>query len=216
MKQVNIYSVTTTFLIVISILFYGCDTGVEPDETRPVGLYGTIVDDIGNPISEVNVHYIFNPGMHLEIQSVLIQYSLPYTQVVTVKVYDIFDRLIVTLIDEVEQQPGAYAIHFNEPVTNGIYYFKVQKADTVESGKYFIYTEDITILEDRNPLLKSDEEGKFFVEPFAFGIGNTIMGVTISDSLSIVLTKTGYNTTVESFKLDTTQAVDREFIMKVQ
>ena len=212
----NIYSVTFTFLITISIIWYGCDTGVGPDDTRPVGLYGTIFDDTGNPISEVNIHYIFNPGTDLEIQSMLIPYSLPYPQVVTVKVYDIFDRLVATLIDEVEQQAGMYQIHFNEPVTNGIYYFEVQKGDTLETGKFFIRTEDINILEDRNPLLQSDEEGEFFAEPFVFGIGQTITGVTISDSLSIVFTKNGYNTTVESFKMDTTQAVDMEFIMNIQ
>jgi len=209
----NKYFIPFAILILIFVILHGCDTTTGPEDTRPVGLYGTVVDPNGNLISDVHLHYIFNPGTDLEIQNMLIPYSLPYTQNVTVKVYDIYDSLVATLIDQEEQQSGMYQVHFNDPVTNGIYYFEVQKGDTLESGTFFIRTEDITVLKGRTPLLQTDQAGEFHVEPFVFGIGETIMDMTISASISIVLTKSDHNTLVESFILDTTQAVDMEFTL---
>ncbi len=74
----------------------------------------------------------FNP-------STLIGYQLPVTSKVTLKVYDMLGREVVTLVNE-EQQPGVYEIDFKpesciKHPASGVYFYRLQTKDYIETKK---------------------------------------------------------------------------------
>ncbi len=66
-------------------LMVGCeDSGVSVDLPQP-GLYAHVVDASGNPLSGVDVHYVFYTTTNPVTLNETIQYSLATPQVVTIK-----------------------------------------------------------------------------------------------------------------------------------
>lgn len=184
---------------------------------RPNGLYGRIVDTGGLVVVDADVHYIFYTSFNPVVLSVGIQYGVTNPAVVTLTVFDAFGREVSRLIDGEQQLAGTYLALFDEPVTNGVYSYTIQIGDSLLSGSFFIRDDDITRLGQKPPLIKSDHGGQFFLSQSALGLGRTFSihpsTDTILDSLSIVLYKEGYTTLIESFRLDTTKAVDRGFTL---
>ena len=73
----------------------------------------------------------FNP-------STTITYSIPRSEFVTLKVYDITGREIETLIEKY-QSPGSYTVLFaNENLPDGIYLYQLQAGDRIETRKMII------------------------------------------------------------------------------
>ena len=73
----------------------------------------------------------FNP-------STTINYSLPKTSFVTIKVYDILGREISTLINS-EKLPGNYEIKFDGiNLSSGIYFYQMRAGDFVEVRKFVL------------------------------------------------------------------------------
>ena len=72
----------------------------------------------------------FNP-------STSIQYAISSTQFVTLKVYDLLGREVATLVNE-EKTAGSYNAQFtmnNVQLSSGIYFYKLQAGDFVETKK---------------------------------------------------------------------------------
>jgi len=70
----------------------------------------------------------FNP-------STIINYSIPKYGHVTIKVYDSLGRIVCTLINT-EKSAGNYSINFNTSgLASGIYFYKMQSGDFVETRK---------------------------------------------------------------------------------
>ena len=72
----------------------------------------------------------FNP-------STSIQYAISSTQFVTLKVYDLLGREVATLVNE-EKPAGSYNAQFtmnNVQLSSGIYFYKLQAGDFVETKK---------------------------------------------------------------------------------
>jgi hypothetical protein len=72
----------------------------------------------------------FNP-------STSIQYAISSTQFVTLKVYDLLGREVATLVNE-EKPAGSYNVEFrmqNLELSSGIYFYKLQAGDFVETKK---------------------------------------------------------------------------------
>jgi photosystem II stability/assembly factor-like uncharacterized protein len=72
----------------------------------------------------------FNP-------STIISYQLPIAGNVTLKVYDLLGREVATLVNE-EKPAGSYNAQFtinNVPLSSGIYFYKLQAGDFVETKK---------------------------------------------------------------------------------
>ena len=66
-----------------------------------------------------------------------IQYSISSTQFVTLKVYDLLGREVATLVNE-EKPAGVYNAQFtmnNVQLSSGIYFYKLQAGDFVETKK---------------------------------------------------------------------------------
>jgi hypothetical protein len=70
----------------------------------------------------------FNPAT-------VINYQLPSNNHVTLKVYDLLGKEVVTLINQ-EQQAGKYSVQMNgEKLSSGIYFYKLQAGNFVEVKK---------------------------------------------------------------------------------
>ncbi len=89
------------------------------------------VDDFEIPTAfslEQNYPNPFNP-------STTIQYSLPSTGHVSIKIFDTIGREVTTLINEVKNA-GSYNIEFNASnISSGIYYYRIESADFVDVKK---------------------------------------------------------------------------------
>jgi uncharacterized protein (TIGR02145 family) len=73
----------------------------------------------------------FNP-------STTIMYSIPYSQFVTLKIYDILGKEITTLVNE-EKQRGNYQVEFNgSKLSSGIYFYKLLFGNSVINKKMLL------------------------------------------------------------------------------
>lgn len=73
----------------------------------------------------------FNP-------STKIVYSIPKTNFVQLKVYDIIGREIKTLVEEI-QQPGNYTIDFNpENLASGVYFYRISAGEFSQTNKLIL------------------------------------------------------------------------------
>ena len=204
------YFTLILFISISGIYLFGC---TDSDDNHTPGIYGKVIDSSGNIAVNVNVNYIFYTNSNSLVLSLSILYGLPSQNIVTLKVFDPFDNEVVTLVDSQLQNAGYYSIYFNSPVTNGIYTYKLWKGDSLSIGSFFIRDDDIDRLAQKNPLLTTDHSGQFFIDNSLFGIGKTIGLETITDSITIVLSKTGYRNFTQTFHVDTTKAIERTFTL---
>ena len=73
----------------------------------------------------------FNP-------STKIQYSVPQTSPVQIKVFDVLGNEIETLVNE-EKQAGKYEVEFNAAnLPSGIYFYQLKAANFVETKKMIL------------------------------------------------------------------------------
>jgi hypothetical protein len=80
---------------------------------------------------EQNFPNPFNP-------STKIKYSLPYSSLVTLKVFDALGNKIETLVNE-EKPSGSYEVKFDaSKLSSGIYFYKLQSGSFVETKKIIL------------------------------------------------------------------------------
>lgn len=119
---------------------------IDPQTAIFVGGGGTILKaDISNLTSvpeskeviatryklEQNYPNPFNP-------QTLIKYSVPLTCHVTLTVFDLLGREIITLIDE-EKNPGIYEVEFKDNnYVSGIYFYKIHAGEFVQTKKMLL------------------------------------------------------------------------------
>jgi Secretion system C-terminal sorting domain len=73
----------------------------------------------------------FNP-------STTINYQLPQTGHVTLKIYDILGKEIATVINE-QKNPGKYAVHFDASrLASGVYIYQIRVNDYLSSKKMML------------------------------------------------------------------------------
>jgi hypothetical protein len=69
----------------------------------------------------------FNP-------STMIKYSIPTSEFVTLKVFDVLGTEVATLVNE-EKPAGGYEVEFNGKYSSGVYFYKLQVGSFVETKK---------------------------------------------------------------------------------
>ena len=113
---------TDTYLTVPSLVFHlGSITGVSKNELTIPRNY-SLSQNYPNP---------FNP-------STTIEYSIPKSSFVSLKVYDVLGREVVTLVDE-EKSQGNYLVVFNaKGLSSGIYFYRMQAENFVEIKKLIL------------------------------------------------------------------------------
>jgi len=80
---------------------------------------------------EQNYPNPFNP-------STSISYSIPKSSFVTLKIYDVLGREIITLVNE-NKPIGNYSVHFNgSELVSGVYFYRVTAGDFVQTKKLIL------------------------------------------------------------------------------
>ena len=73
----------------------------------------------------------FNP-------TTIINYSIPKTSLVTIKVYDVLGREVATLVNE-EKYAGNYSVQFSgSKLSSGIYFYRIQAGSFVQTKKLLL------------------------------------------------------------------------------
>ena len=72
----------------------------------------------------------FNP-------STTIQYDLPRMGTVSLKIFNTLGQLVATLVDE-RKEPGFHQVRWNADVPSGIYYYRLQAGEFVETKKMIL------------------------------------------------------------------------------
>lgn len=125
-----VYSIAVNQTNLFAGLFYG---GVW---RKPLSEMITDVKGVQNnwPTSfslQQNYPNPFNP-------STMIDYSIPKTSLVTIKLYDILGKEILTVVNE-EKSAGNYSVQFNGGnLSSGIYFYRMQSGNFVETKKLLL------------------------------------------------------------------------------
>ncbi len=73
----------------------------------------------------------FNP-------TTIINYSVPTSSLVTIKVYDVLGREIAKLVNE-QKTAGTYSVQFNgSALSSGVYFYRMQAGDFVQTKKLLL------------------------------------------------------------------------------
>jgi ribosomal protein S17E len=98
---------------------------------------GTITN-IDDKIAEVSKFELFNNYPNPFNPSTVISFSIPQTELVSVKIFDIIGREITTLVNE-EKPAGFYEVDFNAAdLPSGVYMYRIQAGDYVETKKMLL------------------------------------------------------------------------------
>ena len=109
------------------------------DSTYLIGIYRNeevLGDTVIKNLVDVNENYALPTNYNLSQNypnpfnpTTKIEYSIPKTSFVRLKVYDILGREVAALVDE-EKSVGSYNIEFNgNNLSSGIYFYKIQAGD---------------------------------------------------------------------------------------
>jgi GH35 family endo-1,4-beta-xylanase/TPP-dependent 2-oxoacid decarboxylase len=67
-----------------------------------------------------------------------IQYNIPKTSNVTLRIYDVLGRLVQTLVNT-EQKPGSYSVSFNaQNLSSGVYFYQINAGNFTETKKLML------------------------------------------------------------------------------
>ena len=70
----------------------------------------------------------------------MINFSVPITSLVTIKLYDVMGREIETLVNG-EKKPGNYSVQFtagSHQLSSGIYFYRMRAGNFVETKKLIL------------------------------------------------------------------------------
>lgn len=221
-------------ILFIGLAFYSCSNDDNPvaSEANEPAIYGKVVDEQGNPVAGVNVHYvpeladtslekvIINP-----LSTYTIKFLLPHDTYVTLVLLEHItrDTLFYVINNELMSAGGHSVVLDVNSLTNGIYHYVI-KFDTSIVEKKIILRKDPQELVALDPLTTTDNEGNFRLNYDRLGIGE-IFGFSsevspgiiyyrvITDSLQIFLTKQNYNDCLEQIKVDTNYTFSKTFTL---
>jgi hypothetical protein len=195
-----------------SFTFYGPFNITSVVEEIVVPIYFQLFQNYPNP---------FNP-------TTSICYSLAKQSQVNLKIYDRKGILIRNLINQV-QVTGKHMVQWDvkdedgQSCTDGLYRYVFQ-ADTFQAQKVMCIRQRIPeVLEGCVPLTTTDEDGSFMVDDAYLPVGEEVihtsevgdsLGVlTISESFSVVLTKEGYVSVVDTVQFVPGQLISKSYVM---
>ena len=97
----------------------------------PVAIRQKAQDMPKNYVLYQNYPNPFNP-------STVIQFSVPRSELVSLKVYDVLGRLVRTLVDKMEQ-PGSYSVTFSASgLASGVYFYRLQAGAFSQTKKLLL------------------------------------------------------------------------------
>ncbi len=199
-------------------------------QTDSVTLKGKILDEQGNPLSGVAVHYTFElkPKSLSKITntcpSTVINYTLPGAAHVKIQILRWYTREILEVISDANQEAGAHSAILNlNQLTNGFYIYQFIVDKKVTERAFYIINTDNAILYNSKPLTTSNQDGNFALPRGIFAIGypsvrtdeagTPIETLYVSSTIKILLNKTGYNRFEKTIDLNTVSNTEEQFVM---
>ena len=225
------------FVATIFNVINGCTSKDNPliSEEKEQVFYGTIIDEQGYPIENVNIHFIpilkeINSNLQKvsnPMSSTRIEFSIPQKTIVNLYVLRYGPRDTISyLIKNELLEAGSHSVNFDTyslKLTCGIYLY-VLKYDTVYIEKKMLLVINEDDLISSNPFLISDNNGKFQIPYKWFGINEQFIKsnsldmnyitTTVTDSISLFFVKTGYYNKYENYKIDTNYTTRKTIILK--
>jgi hypothetical protein len=167
----------------------------------------------------------FNP-------TTMIQYALAKRSEVDLNIYDRKGILIGNLVNHQVQEPGMHAVKWNgknkdgQFCTDGLYRYVFQ-TDTFRIEKEMCVHQRVPeVLEGCVPLTMTDENGSFMVDEDYLPVGEKVihtsesgdsLGVlTISGNVSVVLTKEGCGSVVDTVQFVPGQLINKNYSMTLK
>lgn len=110
---------------------YGSGVWMRPISEMITGVTGKQDKSPASFSLQQNYPNPFNP-------STIINYSLPKTSLVTIKVYDVLGKEVATLVNE-QQFAGNYSVQFSgSKLSSGIYFYRMQAGNFVQTKKLLL------------------------------------------------------------------------------
>ena len=205
-------------LAVVSLMLSACveDQSVEPGAPA---LIGFVTDSAGSALRDVGVHYIFYTKYNSENWGVIYAFEFPSyrDEPATVDIVNPLGVVIEKLLDGDTVSSGTNWVEYNTRVTNGIYSCKITTPDTLITYRFNRRIENLDSLAIVAPLVSTNSGGRFYLTMSVLGIGAQIVDNFVDefvhDSITIVLYKNGYQPYAETFRVDTTKEMMRQFMM---
>ncbi|MFZ4621061.1 MAG: hypothetical protein ACOYNS_10905 [Bacteroidota bacterium] len=225
-------------------VFNGCDDSVSGgsipgparflSEQSPYYLNGTVTDGKGFPIAGAEIHYMFTLWMPVRsgfripmktMPSTNITFDMPLEGQVSLKIYRLGTReLVSTLIDKV-LLAGRYSVTFNAAtLTNGFYIYQLITKDTFSEKLMLLNIDDVSALVKTTPLTRTDAEGKFRLPQSVFGLdekisvttekGPEVVAAAFIDSIAIVVYQSGKLPLIQWMSINKNSTMEHTYILQ--
>jgi hypothetical protein len=120
--RTDIAITSTTDSLYVLYNLGGGTVGIKSEETEKIPASFSLEQNFPNP---------FNP-------STTIQYSLPFSEKVSLKIFNLLGEEVKTLVDEY-REAGKHSVQFNaNNLASGIYFYKLQAGNFVETKKMIL------------------------------------------------------------------------------
>ena len=106
-------------------------------------IYSYRPTDVEQFESELNTYSLLNNYPNPFNPSTTIRYSIPTSEFVTLKVYDVLGNEVATLVNE-EKSAGEYEVEFNshsgvdKNLVSGIYFYQLKVGNFIETKKMIL------------------------------------------------------------------------------
>jgi hypothetical protein len=212
----------TILTIVFSFFFIGWHCGGDDNPITPTakwpGFYGTVKDQNGTIISDVNVYYNFmcrslakssNPN-----GTFLIQFSLPESSYVSLNLFKLGSRDTMAKIIDGYRSAGTYSVGYDfSNLPNAIYTFYLITKYSFSRIDYIHQAYDYNVLFNTTPITKSRYNGTFELRYDSLGVNRNFGSKYVTDSIDIILYKQGYQVLKTGFRMDSTKAIENIFVL---
>jgi|GEM_PF-2555177 len=247
MKKIEMYgsNLLIVGIVILSAFLIGCKkdlvSSVEVPDVKH-SIYGKVIDENGNPVDGVKVHYIFayNSGDLSKIQGsnykleknsaappeTQITFSIPTNGKVKVSVLRWFTRELITVLVDDTLQSGVYSFNINPSLlTNGLYLYKFEIEKRVIEKMMVNRHTSFNELISSIPLTKSDGAGLFELPYGLLGFRVPIYITSpyesratstsyILPTIQIVLYKPGYELFVKEVRVPQNIDLNETFMLK--
>lgn len=184
---------------------------------RAPQLYLTVTNSVNMPLSDVSIHYLFYVADDLVVRNASIAYGLAESSDVVIAILNAFQDTVARSVTMPNQPPGNHVSFLDgSSLTNGVYEYRVITQDSIISGSFFLRTDDLAQLRQTTPFASTNSDGKRELTYQQLGIGKTFnwssgstdFQATIADSISLLLTKPGYQDYFGKIRLDMQRPTD--------
>ena len=222
--KIILFFIVSTF----SFISFHClnnPVGVEKNSLNSI--VGKVIDQNGEPVKYVDVHYKLYFRKYLFITQDDIKYSLKTPSYIIIKVFNPLGTFAMSQSSSL-QQPGDYTDAQDlANFTNGIFHYKVYVVssypDVLISQGIFVVSHDYYAqVFGRLPLLQTDKNGNFELpysvlginKSYSFSMQSEQQNVEIVDSIKIILYKQNYKPAIIPFQIDTNKSIYKTFVME--